>query len=723
MSCRGTLLFALLMFVASASTSSAQQTQTNVMIELPFTAAGSYKDPFNDVTLDVIFVDPKGEEFRVPAFWAGGTKWKVRYASPRRGTHQFRTDCSIKQDKGLHNITGSVEIKPYAGTNPLYLHGPIRVATSKRHFEHTDGTPFFWLGDTWWMGLCHRLHWPDEVKTLAADRKAKGFNTIQIVAGLYPDMHPFDPRGANEAGFPWTEKYERILPEYFDSADRRILYLVDEGFSPCIVGAWGYFMQWMGVEKMKLHWRNLIARYGALPVTWCAAGEANLPWYLARGFPYDDRKQVSDWTEVMRYIRQTDPFHRPLTVHPTGLGRLSSRHCTDDVSLLDFDMLQTPHGERNAVAPTLQTVRTSYADQPVMPVINGEAAYERLNDTLRTEWTRRMFWLCLTNGAAGHTYGANGIWQVNRKGHPHGPSPHHPPGSTGYGVISWDDAMKLPGSTQVGLGQKFFEQFDWTKFEPHPDWADFASNSRLKLDGSQWIWFDEGQPVIDAPAAKRFFRRRFDLRDASEMKSAQLRLSADDRFEARLNGVVAGAATDAPQSWQAPRQFDVANLLRNGENVLEIEAENLPATGPNPAGLIVYFEIQFQNAKPIAIASDAQWEASTDKAKWSKAIGLGPYGMPPWGRIDREDNSAFAPQSTGIPGVVRITYVPDPEPIILRDLPASVAYSATSFDPVTGAATPLPPIHRDLTGRAICAPPQGIDHDWVVVLKVTNRWK
>ena len=36
-------------------------------------------------------------------------------------------------------------------------------------------------------------------------------------------------------------------------------------------------MPWMGVEKVKQHWRYLIARYGAWPVVWCAAGEANLP--------------------------------------------------------------------------------------------------------------------------------------------------------------------------------------------------------------------------------------------------------------------------------------------------------------------------------------------------------------------------------------------------------------------------------------------------------------
>ncbi len=455
-------------------------TQANVFIELPFTAQSEHEDPFNSVTLDVVFTDPQKHELRVPAFWDGGAVWKVRYASPIVGVHQYRSECSAADDRGLNGVTGSVRVDPYVGDNPLFLHGPIRVAGDHRHFEYADGTPFFWLADTWWMGLCHRLHWPDEFQQLAADRKAKGFNVVQLVAGLYPDMHPFDPRGANEAGFPWEKDYVRIRPEYFDAADERIEYLVDQGLSPCIVGAWGYFMPWMGVEKMEKHWRYLIARYGAMPVVWCAAGEANLPWYLAKGFPYDDRKQVTQWTEVMRYIRATDPYHRMLTVHPTGIGRLSARHATDDVTLLDFDMLQTPHGQREACEPTVHTVQESYADKPVMPVIDGEAAYEMLNDNLPTQWTRQMFWLCMMNGACGHTYGANGIWQCNRPGEPHGPSPHHN-GGVGYGVIPWNEAMNLPGSRQVGLGKKLFERFAWQEFSPHPDWAMYADDQAGKF--------------------------------------------------------------------------------------------------------------------------------------------------------------------------------------------------------------------------------------------------
>lgn len=452
------------------------QTPANVIAELSFAAQVPHDDPFNTVTLDAIFTAPSGKELRIPAFWAGGNVWKVRYASPEIGTHHFQTECSDTNDVGLHGVKGAVDVKPYTGDNRLYKHGPIRVSQNKRYFEHADGTPFFWLGDTWWMGLCHRLHWPEEVKSLAADRKQKGFNVIQIVAGLYPDMHPFDPRGANEAGFPWQPEYAAIRPEYFDAADQRLLYLVDQGFTPCIVGAWGYYMQWMDVEKLNQHWRYLIARYGALPVVWCAAGEANLPWYLAEGFPYDDREQVKKWTEVLRYIRATDPYRRPLTIHPTGIGRLSARHATDDPSLIDFDLLQTPHAQREAVEPTVRTVQESYNDEPRMPVINGEAAYEMLGDSLPTKWTRQMFWLCMTNGAAGHTYGANGIWQCNRPGEPHGPSPHHPPGSTGYGNIPWNESMNLPGSAQVGYGKKLLEKYAWHEFQPHPEWAQYLED-------------------------------------------------------------------------------------------------------------------------------------------------------------------------------------------------------------------------------------------------------
>ena len=48
-----------------------RQTETNIVVELVFTANHAHADPFNEVTLDVVFADPKGHNLRVPAFWAG----------------------------------------------------------------------------------------------------------------------------------------------------------------------------------------------------------------------------------------------------------------------------------------------------------------------------------------------------------------------------------------------------------------------------------------------------------------------------------------------------------------------------------------------------------------------------------------------------------------------------------------------------------------------------
>jgi hypothetical protein len=436
----------------------------NCVTEWSYSSGRTYADPFNDITLDVLFTDPDGQELRVPAFWAGEQTWRVRYASPTVGTHRYRTICSDESNPDLHGLEGTLEVAPYEGSNPLLEHGPIRLADSGRHFAHADGAPFLWLGDTWWMGLCKRLGWPGDFQMLAADRVAKGFSVIQIVAGLYPDMSAFDERGANEAGFPWKRDYSGINPAYFDMADLRIDWLVSRGLVPCIVGCWGYFLGWMGVQRMKQHWRNLIARYGAYPVVWCLAGEFLMPYYLSEDWQGDVERQKQGWAELSGYVRQTDPYRRPITLHPQG----SAREQMGDASLMDFDMLQTGHSDRASIPNTVQCVTRSYNSEPTMPVINGEVCYEGILEASREEVQRFMFWCCMLSGAAGHTYGANGIWQVNEDARPFGPSPH----GSSWGDRPWREAYQLPGSGQLGLAKRLLERYEWWRFEPHPEWVE-----------------------------------------------------------------------------------------------------------------------------------------------------------------------------------------------------------------------------------------------------------
>jgi len=439
----------------------------NQPAEWAYRTGKQYADPFHEVELDLVFGGPDGGECRVPAYWAGEGEWRVRFAPPSAGSYRFHTECTDAANAELHGLEGELEAAAYDGDNPLLKHAPIRVAADRRHFEHADGTAFFWLGDTWWMGLCRRWSWPDDFQYMAADRAAKGFSVIQIVAGLYPDMPPFDERGANEAGLPWEADYARIRPAYFDMADLRIAWLVRSRLVPCIVGCWAYFLPFLGVDKMKKHWRNLVARWGAWPVFWCLAGEAAMPYYLSETKEQDAKQQKAGWAEVGRYVRQIDGHHRPVTIHPSSVGRSEIA----DETALDFNMLQTGHGGHDSIPNTIRLVRQEHVRQPVMPVLVGEVSYEGILHGTGEEIQRLAFWGSLLSGAAGHSYGANGIWQVNRPDQPFGESPW----GGNWGKTPWQEAAALPGSKQLGIGAKLLRRYEWWRFEPHEDWVSPAA--------------------------------------------------------------------------------------------------------------------------------------------------------------------------------------------------------------------------------------------------------
>lgn len=69
-------------------------------------------------------------------------------------------------------------------------------------------------------------------------------------------------------------------------------------------------------------------------------------------------------------------------------------------------------------------------------------------------------------GAPGFSYGADAIWQFNRKGDPFGVSPT---GNT-WGNMPWEEAYQWPGAKMVGIGHKILQNVKWWDFEPHPEW-------------------------------------------------------------------------------------------------------------------------------------------------------------------------------------------------------------------------------------------------------------
>lgn len=437
----------------------------NHVMEISFDAAKVHPDPFNEVEMDVIVRTPSGRELVVPCFWAGGQVWKVRYASTEPGEHRFVTRCSDREESGLHEREGLLTVvQGEKETNPLVIHGQIGLRPDGRGFQHADGHPFLWLGDTWWLGLGGRLGWPEEFARLTADRVQKGFSVVHVVAGLYPDMAVDSPRNSNLGGPSYESGFARINPRFYDQADLKLRHLVENGLVPLVVGCWGYYLPALGMEKMRRHWRYLVARWGAYPVIWCLAGEATMPYYLSRNRDEDVALQRQGWGELAHYVREIDPFQRLRTMHSGAFS--CSEDEVNDAEALDFNFTQTAHGNINAAVRGAGHIARLARESSLQPVVNGESCYEGILGTAFEDVQRFCFWSSMLSGAAGYSYGANGIWQINRREEPYGPSPH----GMAWGNLPWDEAMQLPGSRQLGLGAKLLRDLGFGRFRAHPEW-------------------------------------------------------------------------------------------------------------------------------------------------------------------------------------------------------------------------------------------------------------
>jgi hypothetical protein len=230
---------------------------------------GPVPEPLSPMArVDVVFTEPGGREWRVPAFASKG-EWRVRYSSGTTGEHRYR----VVADQDLADPTGVVYVEPGDASHPLRAHGPLQVADDHRHLEHSDGTPLLWLADTWWEGLTRRLT-TEQFRELATRRVEQGFSVIQIVAGLYPEMAPFaHPRRGEHERVGLVRGLHRFEPGVVRRSRRASCRTSQSGPRAMHRRCVGLIRAADGYSKMLRHWRELIARWGAHPVVWCLAGE------------------------------------------------------------------------------------------------------------------------------------------------------------------------------------------------------------------------------------------------------------------------------------------------------------------------------------------------------------------------------------------------------------------------------------------------------------------
>ncbi len=421
-------------------------------------ATSDISDPLRQGLCVCTVTAPDGSVRTVPAFWAGQRRMGVRVSSDQVGDHQLRLRCT-DPSLGLDGQRLTLRVTPTAHNepNPLLRLGPVRMSDDGSRLVHHDGSPYLWFADTWWMLMSDRVSFPDGFQRLTAHRLSHGINTVQVVVGFPPDSTPFtDHAEDNEAGPPWHERFTQLNPAHFDHVDERLRHLIDQGITPCILGGWGYQLQFMTEANMTAHWRYLVARYAAWPVVWMLAGETAMRYYLSTNTPQHDEAQLkAAWSRVASIVRDIDPYHRPLTTHP----RRATWDDIDQPEQLDFHTVQTGHMP-NALQAGIDTMTIASTKVPGKLVINAEPPYENHGGTNGPDIQRHAFWSAMLGGYKGYTYGAAGVFQANDADRP---TPNRPDGGV-FDRSTWVDALDYPGLPQLAQGIKLLRSMPFESF-------------------------------------------------------------------------------------------------------------------------------------------------------------------------------------------------------------------------------------------------------------------
>lgn len=365
----------------------------------------------------------------------------------------------------------------------------LRVSENRRYLVRSDGTAFFYLGDTAWE-LFHRLNREDADEYLE-NRRQKGFSVIQAVAlaeldGLsvanaygHLPLVDRDPSKPNEA--------------YFAHADWIIRKAAEKGLIIGLLPTWGEkvvtapWQKTPGVifneANARVYGRWIGTRYKNTP---------NLIWVL--GGDRDAKEVVAVWRAMAQGIREGDGGRHLQTYHPPG-GKSSSESLHDE-AWLDFNLMQSGHAAKNLRNDLM--IETDYARKPVKPVIDAEPRYENHPVNWKPKelgWfddfdvRQAAYWAVLA-GAAGHTYGCHDIWQMAAAGRE----------SVGLARGDWRSSLNLPGAYQVGYMRRLMESRPMLSRVPAQELlidppAGEATQRLMKGDGHLLAYTPMGQPI------------------------------------------------------------------------------------------------------------------------------------------------------------------------------------------------------------------------------------
>ncbi|MGB8491556.1 MAG: DUF5060 domain-containing protein [Bacteroidales bacterium] len=457
------------------------------MFEITLQAEREYSNPYTDVTC---WVELEGPDFskRVYGFWDGGNVFKVRVVATKPGKWHWQCSSNQPDDNGLNNKRGDFEAigwsKQEIAKNPN-RRGFIRPAEKGHSLQYADGTPFFMVGDTWLAGTTWRLPFRNAAspenyepgpgigfEDAVTYRKKQGFNSVSMIAcfpnweadenaSTYADSSGLFIRNAWEKfGYfvkdgQMTSKdmrdeygnkpfvmsrlhigvadFDRIIPEYFQSLDKKMGYLSDQGFIPLLESvrrdncpAWKAYFDFN--ESYSRYIQYLISRYGAYNILFSGI---HLDW-----IPKEYSLTADEFNEALTYHLKKYgpmPFGQPYTTLINNSTYRQFGHGQDCPWLTMHSVGNNPRDHRVSAM-----IDTLFMLSPAYPAINFEPYYtgwdhslnkphgERppVNSARDNYFTRAMMYgSVLSGGLSGHVHGT-AAYDITSTGEPAGMRPH-----------------------------------------------------------------------------------------------------------------------------------------------------------------------------------------------------------------------------------------------------------------------------------------------------------
>jgi hypothetical protein len=419
--------------------------------EQAFKSTVLYSNAVQDARLKVVFTSPLGETSEAEGFWDGGRTWRVRFSPDQPGRWKFKTTCSDAANAGLHNRFGEFICTAATGQTRFHKHGQVRVARDRRHLEHADGTPFFWLADTIWTGAraAELKDWQFYAQTRARQR----FTVAQWAVGPGEDMKKQSA---------WTGAPTRIAinPDFFKRLDAKLEVLNQAGILSAIVPLFelqspANVALVLPDDQAELLVRYVVARWGADPVVWLLAVQGD-----------SAGKNVARWKRIGQAIFAARA-HRPVVLFPGEtqwlldefrnqewvdvFGYQSVMDVTDDALKWTFSGPFASEWQKEPARPLI----------PFAPCENGltPRAGKRFSaDDVR----HAVYWSLFLTAPAGISYSAQGVQNWDTTVNPTVEK------IKGADFPLWRKALFMPAAKQMVPLAKLMNSVDFGRLRPQP---------------------------------------------------------------------------------------------------------------------------------------------------------------------------------------------------------------------------------------------------------------